>query len=156
LKDKGQPPEAEAITFQSGRNEWHSYDQWPPTSQTTNRQLYFRENGSLSFDPPQSEAANPCDAYVSDPSKPVPYRMRPIQPISSNDAWETWLLEDQRFVDNRSDVLSWRTDTLKEDVVVTGNVSTNLIASTSGTDSDWVVKLIDVLPKDYPKDPLIG
>jgi hypothetical protein len=156
LKDKGRPELAEAITFQSGVNKWRTYNKWPPSSQTASRKLYFRENRTLSFDPPQSDSPQPCVPYISDPSKPVPYRMRPIQPISGSEAWETWLLEDQRFASNRSDVLTLQTDILREDVTVTGNVAAHLVASTSGTDSDWIVKLIDVLPEDYPQDPKMG
>jgi len=156
LKDKGKPELAEAITFQSGANEWRTYNEWPPSRQTASRRLYFRENRKLSFDPPKSNGGKPCDLYVSDPSKPVPYRMRPIQPISGSEAWETWLLEDQRFVNDRSDVLTLQTDILTEDVTVTGNVAAHLVASTSGTDSDWIVKLIDVLPENYPQDPQMG
>jgi putative CocE/NonD family hydrolase len=156
LKDKGRPPRAQAIMFQSGRNEWRTYDEWPPSDQITSRQLYFRENGALSFDPPQSDVEKGCDAYISDPSNPVPYRVRPIPSISVGETWETWLSEGQRFVENRPDVVSWRTDTLREEVVVSGRVSANLVASTSGSDSDWVVKLIDVLPEESPKDPPMG
>jgi uncharacterized protein len=156
LKDKGKPELAEAIMFQSGANEWRTYNEWPPSRQTVSRRLYFRENRKLSFDPPESNGGKPCDPYVSDPSKPVPYRMRPIQPISGSEAWETWLLEDQRFVNDRSDVLILQTDILTEDVTVTGNVAAHLVASTSGTDSDWIVKLIDVLPENYPQDPQMG
>jgi putative CocE/NonD family hydrolase len=82
----------------------------------------------------------------------VPYSKRPIQPISGSE-WETWLLEDQRFITDRGDVLTLQTDTLSEDVTATGNIVAHLVASTSGTDSDWVVKLIDVLPEDFPQDP---
>jgi putative CocE/NonD family hydrolase len=152
LKDKGKLELAEAIIFQSGANEWRMYKEWPPIDQTTSRKLYFRKNGKLSFDPPPSDGGKPCDPYVSDPSKPVPYRVRPIQPISGSE-WETWLLEDQRFVTGRADVLILQTDTLPDDVTVTGNVIAHLVASTSGTDGDWIVKLIDVLPEDSPHDP---
>jgi len=152
LKDKGKFELPEAITFQSGANEWRTYDEWPPIDITTGRKLYFRENGKLSFDPPQSNDGKPCDPYVSDPSRPVPYRKRPIQPISGSE-WETWLLDDQRFITDRADVLTLQTDRLPEDVTVTGKVAAHLVASTSGTDSDWVVKIIDVLPEDFPQDP---
>ena len=152
LKDKGKFELPEAITFQSGANEWRTYDEWPPIDITTGRKVYFRENGKLSFDPPQSDDGKPCDPYVSDPSRPVPYRKRPIQPISGSE-WETWLLDDQRFITDRADVLTLQTDRLPEDVTVTGKVAAHLVASTSGTDSDWVVKIIDVLPEDFPQDP---
>jgi putative CocE/NonD family hydrolase len=87
----------------------------------------------------------------------VPYRARPIEATyGPGSRWNAWLTEDQRFVHNRPDVLSWETETLTEDIVVTGNLSATLSAATSGTDSDWVVKLIDVYPEDYPADPKMG
>jgi putative CocE/NonD family hydrolase len=91
---------------------------------------------------------------VSDPAHPVPYRHRPIQatyfPHGSN--WYTWLLEDQRFVDDRDDVLSWETSPLQDDVTIAGDVIANLFVSTTGSDADFVVKLIDVYPEEYPAD----
>jgi uncharacterized protein len=153
LKDKGKWQQPEAMTFQTGVNEWRTYDEWPPSRQVNTRNLYFRETGILSFELPHSDAGKPCDSYVSDPSKPVPYRMRPIQPISADETWQTWLLEDQRFVGNRQDVLAWQTETLTENVTVTGNVVAHLVASTSGTDSDWIVKLIDVFPEGNGNEP---
>src|SRR5207249_2116718 len=93
---------------------------------------------------------------VSDPAHPVPYRNQPIDPTFGGGRWPTWLVEDQRFVDNRQDILTWGTEPLKEDVTVAGDIVAHLFASTSGTDSDWVVKLIDVYPENYPKDPKMG
>ena len=92
------------------------------------------------------------DRYVSDPANPVPYRPRPINPTYPGQEWKEWLVQDQRFVDHRPDVLTWVTDPLKEDLRIAGNVLADLYASTSGTDSDWVVKLIDVYPEDAPRD----
>ena len=137
----------EAVTFQTGSNTWQTYTAWPPTNQTTFRNLYLRSNGKLSFEAPiESEA---FDSYVSDPAHPVPYRQRPIEATySPGSRWYTWLTEDQRFVHNRPDVLSWETEVLTEDITVTGNLLANLFAATSGTDSDWVVKLIDVYPEN--------
>lgn len=154
LKDKGHLNITEAITFQTGGNEWKSYDQWPPRNTTTDRKLYFHADGRLSFDAPKT-ADRAYDEYVSDPAKPVPYRPRPIEATYDprGSGWSTWLVEDQRFVDGRPDVLTWETEILTEDVVVTGQVLANLFASTSGSDSDWVVKLIDVYPQDYAKEP---
>ena len=100
--------------------------------------------------PPAGEA---FDQYVSDPANPVPYRQRPIQ---VRVGWPVWLVEDQRFVDHRPDVLSWESDTLTEDVTVSGKVIANLFASTSGTDSDWIVKVIDVYPEKYEPDATMG
>ncbi|MGH7455861.1 MAG: CocE/NonD family hydrolase, partial [bacterium] len=154
LKDKGASAWPEAITFQTGSNTWQSYEQWPPRKNVTERKLYFHANRRLSFDPPPENSGNEADSYVSDPAHPVPYRQRPIEPTyyPAGSGWSTWLLEDQRFAHNRPDVLSWESEPLQEDVAITGNIVTHLFASTSGTDSDWIVKLIDVYPENYPKD----
>ncbi|MFN7931441.1 MAG: CocE/NonD family hydrolase, partial [Blastocatellia bacterium] len=140
--------------FQTGSNEWKSYDQWPPRNLTTDRKLYFHANGKLSFDAPTSDG-NAFDEYVSDPANPVPYRPRPIEATYDprGSGWSTWLVEDQRFVNGRPDVLSWETETLTDDITITGHLAANLFASTTGSDSDWIVKLIDVYPQDYAKEP---
>ena len=121
------------------------------------RDTAFR-GGQLSFDPPPSDSEREFDSYVSDPFHPVPYRPRPIEPTYyfRGSGWYTWLLEDQRFIHQRPDVLSWETETLGEEVTVAGEIVAHLFASTSGTDSDWIVKLIDVYPEEYPKDPKLG
>ena len=155
LKDKGTPPTSEATMFQTGSNTWKSYSVWPPRTVSA-RNLYFQADRRLSFDPPASNAASAFDSYVSDPANPVPYRPRPVEPTYPGPRWPVWLVEDQRFADHRPDVLSWKTDPLTEDVTVTGNIAAHLFASTSGTDSDWIVKLIDVYPETYPKDPAMG
>jgi uncharacterized protein len=139
----------EAITFQTGTNIWKSYDQWPPKEGVKEEKLYLHANGRLSFDAPGDKDA--FDSYVSDPANPVPYRNRPITPTYPAPPWTTWLAQDQRFVAQRPDVLTWQTDPLKQDVTVTGDIVADLFASTSGSDSDWVVKLIDVYPEDYQK-----
>lgn len=161
LKDKGDWSQAEATTFQTGANKWMSYDSWPPRSNVVERNLYFRSNGRLSFDAPQQNTSREFDQYVSDPAHPVPYRSRPVEPTYNPSAkgdsrWYTWLLGDQRFVHQRPDVLAWETETLNDDVVVSGDIVAHLFASTSGTDSDWIVKLIDVYPEEYAKDPKLG
>lgn len=150
----------EALTFETGSNRWTSYDTWPPSTSLTLRNLYLRENGQLSYDPPP-QTQQQFDSYVSDPAHPVPYRPRPIEPTynpadQGGSRWSTWLLEDQRFVENRADVLTWETDPLKENTVVAADIVAHLFASTSNTDSDWIVKLIDVYPESYPKDPKMG
>lgn len=155
LKDKGSLPFREAMTFQTGTNRWQIYDEWPPQEHITERRLYFHSASRLSFDPPE-EDDHAFDTFVSDPAHPVPYRHRPIQPTYPGGGWPTWRVEDQRFVYLRPDVLAWETETLQQDVVVTGGIVSHLFASTSGTDSDWVVKLIDVYPEDYPRDPAMG
>jgi putative CocE/NonD family hydrolase len=153
LKDKGALKQPEAMTFESGSNTWRRWESWPPRNRTTDRNLYVRADGRLSFDPP-TEAGEASDSYVSDPAHPVPYRHRPIQatyfPGGSN--WYTWLVEDQRFVESRPDVLSWETDVLGDDITVAGEIVAHLFASTSGSDSDWIVKLIDVYPEQDPAD----
>ncbi|MGE0102761.1 MAG: CocE/NonD family hydrolase [Blastocatellales bacterium] len=155
LKDKGKPGITEAITFRTGSNTWQRYDQWPPTDQTRN--LYFRAGGKLSFDPPP-ETDGAFDSYISDPANPVPYRARPVEPtyFPLGSGWRTWLVEDQRFAHQRPDVVSWTSDPLTEDLIVTGDVAARLFASTSGSDSDWIVKLIDVYAENYPKEPKMG
>ncbi|MCI0694480.1 CocE/NonD family hydrolase [candidate division KSB1 bacterium] len=154
LKDEGASEWPEAITFQTGSNTWQSYEQWPPRQKITERNLYFHRNGRLSFDSPHEAGEQEFDSYVSDPAYPVPYRPRPIEPTyyPAGSGWSTWLLEDQRFAHNRPDVLSWESAPLQEEVAITGNIVAHLFASTSGTDSDWIVKLIDVYPEHYPKD----
>jgi putative CocE/NonD family hydrolase len=161
LKDRGNWKQPEAVTFQTGANKWMSYEAWPPRQNVSERNLYFHSNGRLSFTPPTTNGTAEFDSYVSDPFHPVPYRARPVEPTYNPTAqggsrWYTWLLEDQRFAHMRPDVLTWATDTLQEDVVVSGRLIAQLFASTTGTDSDWIVKIIDVYPEEYPKDPKMG
>jgi hypothetical protein len=154
LKDKGTLPLEEALLFQTGSDVWTSFDSWPPR-QAKPKNLYFREGGLLSFGAPQSDSVEDFDSYVSDPAHPVPYRHRPIDNTYPSDhpgSWYTWLVQDQRFVDDRPDVLTWQTGELKDDVTLAGTVKAKLFASTTGTDSDWIVKLIDVYPEKYPQD----
>ena len=120
------------------------------------RSLYFSARGELSFDQPR-ETADEFESYISDPGNPVPYRQRPVEETySPGSRWYTWLLEDQRFVNQRPDTLSWKTETLSEDISVAGDIVAHLYASTTGSDSDWVVKLIDVYPEKYESDPNMG
>jgi putative CocE/NonD family hydrolase len=153
LKGKGNPNLPEALTFRTGANEWVRHDAWPPKRNVTARRLYFQANGKLSFEPPPATAEPAFDSYISDPANPVPYRPRPIDVRSG---WTTWLVEDQRFVDHRPDVLTWTSDPLKDDVTVSGKIVANLFASTRGSDSDWIVKLIDRYPESYAPDPKMG
>ena len=156
LKGKGDGNFAEAITFQTGSNQWKTYDSWPPAA-AVKKNLYFGANGKLSFDQPVANDAKSIDSYISDPAKPVPYRTRPIEETyGPGSRWREWLTEDQRFVHNRPDVVSWETDVLTSDVTVTGNAFAKLFAATTGSDADWVVKLIDVYPAEYPKDIKMG
>ena len=149
LKRKGAAPGSEALTFRTGANDWVGHDAWPPKQNVTPRKLYFHACGKLSFAPPPAATTPQFDTYISDPENPVPYRPRPI---TLGRGWSTWLVEDQRFVHRRPDVLSWVTDPLDQDVVVSGKIAAQLFASTSGTDSDWIVKLIDVYPEKYTAD----
>jgi len=154
LKDKGALPFKKAMLFQTGSDTWRAFDSWPPAEVQT-RSLYFREDGKLSYEAPQASGAEAIDAYVSDPAHPVPYRHRPVDMTYPQDhpgSWYTWLVEDQRFVDNRPDVLTWQTEELKEDLTLAGQVTAQLFTSTTGSDADWVVKLIDVYPEKYPQD----
>ena len=153
LKGKGSLDLPEALTFRTGTNQWVKHDAWPPKQNVAERKLYFQPNGKLSFNPPSATSARAFDSYISDPANPVPYRPRPIELKSG---WTTWLVEDQRFVDHRPDVLTWVSDPLKEDVTISGKVTANLFASTTGTDSDWIVKFIDVYPDKYAPDPKMG
>lgn len=143
LKGKGSHELPEALTFRTGANEWVRHDAWPPKQNVVDRRLYLQKDRALSFTTPPATGES-FDSYTSDPANPVPYRPRPIKLRSG---WSTWLVEDQRFVDHRPDVLSWISEPLTEDVVVSGKIVTNLFASTTGTDSDWIVKLIDVYPQ---------
>ena len=157
LKDQGDGNFPEAMTFQTGTNQWMTYPAWPGVPGAEMKKLYIHSNGHLSFSPPSSTTAQNADSYVSDPRKPIPYRSRPVEETySQGSRWRTWLVEDQRFVHNRPDVLSWESGVLDEDVTVTGQLFAHLYASTTGTDADWVVKLIDVYPDEYPKDPKMG
>ncbi len=153
LKDKGKLTEPEAATFRGGVNQWVNSDRWPP-KEATARNLYLRSGKTLSFDKPAGNNAEESESYVSDPANPVPYRKRPIQPTyGRGSSWYTWLVQDQRFLTGRNDVVTWQTNVLDQDLTISGNVIAHLFASTSGTDSDWVVKLIDVYPDSNPEDP---
>ncbi len=152
LKGKGDGKFAEAITFQTGSNTWKNYDTWTP-KQAVTQNLYFQNKGKLSFEKPKTTDEMAFDSFISDPAHPVPYRQRPIeQTYGRGSRWRTWMTEDQRFVHNRPDVLSWETDVLTEDMTVTGQVLAHLFASTSASDADWVVKLIDVYPENFEND----
>ena len=158
LKDKGKLQLAEATTFETGANEWRSYETWPPKREVMERKLYFHEAGKLAFEPPKpTKPDSAFDVYVSDPKKPVPYRVRPIAPtFGAGSSWSTWLVDDQRFASDRPDVAVWQTEPLQEDIVIAGDVLAKIFASTTGSDADWVVKLIDVYPEKYEPNPKLG
>ena len=153
LKDQGPAPASEALTFRTGANEWTRHDAWPPVKDVTQRRLYFQDGGKLAFAAPPAARPDSFDTYLSDPHSPVPYRPRPI---TLGRGWSTWLVEDQRFVHGRPDVRTYATDPLTEPVVVSGQVAAHLFAATSGTDSDWIVKLIDVYPEKHPDEAMRG
>ena len=144
LKDKGDWNAPEAVVFETGGNRWHTHGQWPPKDFVP-KKLYFHEAGRLSFDPPQERNRPAYDTYVSDPAKPVPYTA-----AIRTDQGHEYLVEDQRFVSTRPDVLVYESDVLGEDLTIAGPTPVSLFVSSTGTDSDWIVKLIDVYPGDAP------
>lgn len=147
LKGKGTPL-PKAIAFETGTNVWRKYDAWPPAKAQA-KTLYFHAGGKLSFEPPSEKASEKegFDEYTSDPAHPVPFvdYMSDVVP-------QRYMVDDQRFAARRPDVLVYETEPLQEDVTIAGPVSPKLRISSTGTDSDFVVKLIDVYPNDYP-DP---
>ncbi len=143
LKDKGSPM-PKAYVFETGTNVWRTYDTWPPAPAKP-KTLYFHADGKLSFDPPADKEGS--DEYISDPAHPVPF-----VGYTTDTVPQRYMVDDQRFASTRTDVLVYQTDPLTEDVTIAGPISPKLKVSTTGTDSDFVVKLIDVYPNDYP-DP---
>jgi len=147
LKDAPDPNLPTAYVFETVTNVWRKYDSWPPKN-TETRTLYLHEDGKLSFDAPdpsKDDSNSPYDEYISDPNHPVPF----INSISTNVPRE-YMDADQRFLTRRGDVLVYQSEPLKEDLTIAGPVSPHLWVSTSGTDSDFDVKVIDVYPMDYP------
>lgn len=143
LKDSGDGKFEEAYAFQTGSNVWKTYTSWPPR-QAIIKPLYAGPANTASFTKPVNFGSA---SYISDPQKPVPYRMLPIEATyGPGSRWRSWQVEDQRFVYTRPDVLSFTSDSLTDDLTVTGAVKAHVFASTTGTDADWVVKLIDVYP----------
>jgi len=146
LKDKGNMDLKEAQVFMTGSNQWKSFDRWPP-EKAEQRKLYLRGDGKLSFSPPDGGTGEEMDSFISDPDKPVPFSAE----IRTSQG-HLWMVEDQRFASRRPDVLVYQTDVLDEDITIAGPILASLFFSTTGTDADWVVKLIDVYPGDAP-DP---
>ena len=144
--------------YNTGENHWDRFKSWPLSCEKNcankPQPLYLSAGGEVSFNAPDS-AMPKFDEYVSDPSKPVPYRPRPVV-ASDESAWQTWLVKDQRFVDGRPDVLTYVSEPLTEPLRLSGTPEVNLYASTSGSDSDWAVKLIDVYPDTVPSQPEMG
>jgi len=144
LKDKGPLDLPPVLAYETGVNEWRNMTEWPP--QTTEKRLFLRENHGLSFDPP-TQAGVAYDEYVSDPDHPVPFTVE----VRRNPG-QLWMVEDQRFAATRPDVLAYESEPLAEDLVVAGPLTAQLVVSTSGTDADYIVKLIDVYPGNAPND----
>jgi uncharacterized protein len=144
LKGKGDWNPSEAIVFETGNNRWHNTEQWPPKERQA-KNLYFQENGKLSFEKPINGAEKVADTYTSDPERPVPFSSE-----IRTTAGHTWMIEDQRPFSTRPDVLIYKTDILTEDITIAGPILANLFVSTTGTDADYFVKLIDVYPGDAP------
>jgi putative CocE/NonD family hydrolase len=148
---KGAPPPSTPAVFiyDTGADHWDEPKVFPASCEqgcpVPSKPLYLAAAGGLSFVPPAEAGAAKFDEYVSDPAKPVPYRPRPIDDADEM-GWRTWLVTDQRFVDGRPDVLTYETEPLKEPMKLSGEPVVHLVASTTGTDSDWIVKLIDVQP----------
>ena len=143
----------EAYCFQTGSNVWKSYSAWPPKDAAV-KKLYAGPGNKCSFEKP---TATGFISYVSDPAHPVPYRIQPIEATYGRGSrWYSWQVEDQRFVSSRPDVISFTSDSLTDDLTVTGKIIAHLVASTSGTDADWVVKLIDVYPNFDQKNYLMS
>ena len=159
LKDDTPAMDVAPVTaFETGKNEWQKLSSWPTAPPT--KPLYLEPGFKLSFSPNTASSANSADydEYISDPAKPVPFRARPSQPVGYilPLTWPQWLVDDQREASGRTDVLSYTSDVLKEPVHIQGQAIANLVASTSGTDSDWVVKLIDVYPDEVAGEPNLG
>ena len=161
LKDDAPPADLAPVTaFETGTNHWERLPTWPATGDDGKidpASLFLQPNGKLGFN--QAPAAEPgFDEYVSDPAKPVPFLPRPIH-LEGEEGyhdWQTWLVRDQREASGRTDVLTYTSDVLTAPLKISGTPTVNLIASTTGTDGDFVVKLIDVYPEETGRDPKMG
>jgi putative CocE/NonD family hydrolase len=160
LKGAPKPDTPRVLAYETGADRWHRYDDWPRACAegcaAKSRDLYLQGGGGLAFEAPR-DTRNAYDEYISDPAKPVPYRPRPtLSGGAEESTWGDWLMDDQRHAASRTDVLVYATEPLTEPLRVAGEPYARLFASTSGSDSDWVVKLIDVWPDEYPNDPKMG
>ncbi len=144
--------------YNTGENHWDRLDHWPLACAqgcaAPMKPLYLESNFGLGFEKP-AEASDAADSYVSDPSKPVPFVPRPVR-FSDSDMWHKWLVMDQRSAADRTDVLTYQSAVLTAPVRISGAPVADLFAATTGTDSDWVVKLIDVFPDEMPNQPELG
>jgi putative CocE/NonD family hydrolase len=160
LQDAPRPDTPRVLVYETGADQWRHYDAWPQACAEgcpePARNLYLLPGGRLGFDPPAA-ASQEYDEYLSDPAKPVPYRQRPtLVPHSPESTWNEWLVDDQRHASCRPDVLVYETEPRKEPLRVAGEPIARLFASTTGSDADWVVKLIDVWPDEVPDHPRLG
>ncbi|MDP9012417.1 MAG: CocE/NonD family hydrolase [Pseudomonadota bacterium] len=154
LKHEGTLQEPQALVFETGSNQWRRYNSWPPHTGVTRKSLNLHAGGKLSFEPPQRATDSEPDRFMSDPANPVPYRQLPIATIVAEEtSWSRWLADDQAPFAKRADVLSWQTELLQSDVTIRGDVVAKLYASTTGSDADWVIKLIDIFPTDDATPP---
>jgi putative CocE/NonD family hydrolase len=161
LQDDAPPLRLAPVTaFVTGVNRWENLSTWPSGCESGCKpaaaRLYLSAGGSLAFQAPVQR--NAFDEYVSDPAKPVPFRARPSQPVGYKPplSWERWLVDDQREFSGRTDVVTYSGEVLTKPLRVSGEPVANLIAATSGSDVDWVVKLIDVYPDEVPERPELG
>ena len=137
----------DTASFRTGENQWHRYEVWPPKTGFHAERAFLAPEEKLVFAAPSGDYDVKAAAYVADPADPIPYRHRPVQSTyGEGSTWRTWLAEDQRFVADRKDLAKFETPVLTSDLTVTGDVKADLFAATTGTDSDWIVKLIDVYP----------
>ena len=156
LKGQGSRPGSGATVFETGSNQWHAFDQWPPQDGVEHRRLYFHANGVLDFQAPRGGTDDTPSSYVSDPANPVPYRAgRVPSTMDEHSTWSTWLADDQSSFGERPDVLTWKTPPLREAVTIRGQVLADLFAATTGQDADWIVKLIDVYPSGTSTPPVL-
>ena len=144
--DPGLP---EAFVFETGRDQWRRFDTWPP--RPVARSIYLGEAGTLAFEAPKTDAQDAFDEYLSDPAKPVPYS-EAVQVTMAGD----YMTYDQRFASRRPDVVVYQTQPLEQDLTIAGPIEIDLVVSTTGTDSDFVVKVIDVFPDRNPPSPASG
>ena len=160
LKDGPEPGTPRVLAYETGANVWHRYDDWPRACAegcaAKSRDLYLRAGGGLGFERP-AETRGAFDEYLSDPAKPVPYRLRPtLNGSVPENTWGEWLMDDQRNAASRPDVLVYETEPLTAPLRVAGEPWARLLASTTGSDADWVVKIIDVWPPENANNPKLG
>jgi len=144
LKDRPGFNLSGTASFRTGANAWQFHDRWPPMSASRRSSLYLGSGSTLSFQSPRGRAV--VATYLADPAHPIPYQPRPIRPISEDESWKTWLMQDQRFLDGRSDMARFRGPKLERALTVTGEVTADVFATTTGNDADWIVKLVDIFP----------